>query len=208
MECALNLKQMKDEMCFAKAKEADVKEKVGMSHIIKLQKQKNYIVVDQKKQQHDFLEKQEKRTTVKLPKTDIVTFCGNKLKWTYFGTVLNVQYIKAIKAVQACNIPRHRIFSNQENHFETSLYVFVKIYPSEIPNHAFTISTLMPSSNKIGKRMPKIESEKQFLTSIKGRNCALICQNLPICDPRTLLSNINSHSKFEENWLKNAPSRE
>ena len=61
MECALNLKQMKDEMCFAKAKEAGVKEKVGMSHIVKLQKQMNYIVVDQKKQQHDFLEKQEKR---------------------------------------------------------------------------------------------------------------------------------------------------
>ena len=43
----MNLKQMKDEMCFAKAKEADVKEKVGMSHIVKLQKQINYIVVDQ-----------------------------------------------------------------------------------------------------------------------------------------------------------------
>ena len=25
---------------------------------------------------------------------------------------------------------------------------------------------------------------------------------IPICNPRTLLSNINSHSKFDENWLK------
>ena len=84
MECAMNLKQMKEEMCFAKAKKADVKEKVGMSHIVKLQKQINYIVVDQMKQ-HDFLEKLEKKekelvTTVKLPKIDIVTFSGNKLK--------------------------------------------------------------------------------------------------------------------------------
>ena len=84
MECAMNLQQMKEEMCFAKAKKADVKEKVGMSHIVKLQKQINYIVVDQMKQ-HDFLEKLEKKekelvTTVKLPKIDIVTFSGNKLK--------------------------------------------------------------------------------------------------------------------------------
>ena len=54
--------------------------------------------------------------------------------------------------------------------------------------------------------MPKIESENQFLTSIKGRNSVLICQNLPICNPRTLLPNINSHSKFEENWLEMLPA--
>ena len=54
--------------------------------------------------------------------------------------------------------------------------------------------------------MPKIESENQFLTSIKGRNSVLICQNLPICNPRTLLPHINSHSKFEENWLKMLPA--
>ena len=82
-----------------------------------------------------------------------------------------------------------------------------QIYPSAIPRH-FSILTLIPSLKKIGKGMPKIESENQFLTSIKGRNSVLICQNLPICNPRTLLSNINSCSKFEENWLKNADSRE
>ena len=38
--------------------------------------------------------------------------------------------------------------------------------------------------------MPKIESENQFLTSIKGRNSVLIGQNLPICNHRTLLPNI------------------
>ena len=54
--------------------------------------------------------------------------------------------------------------------------------------------------------MPKIESESKFLTSIKGYNSVLICQNLPICNPRTLLPNINSHSKFEENWLKMHPA--
>ena len=47
--------------------------------------------------------------------------------------------------------------------------------------------------------MPKIESENKFLTSIKGYNSVLICQNLTICNPKTLIHNINSHTKFEEN---------
>ena len=54
--------------------------------------------------------------------------------------------------------------------------------------------------------MPRIESENQFLTLIKGHNSVLICQNLPICNPSTLLPNIKSHSKFEENWLKMLPA--
>ena len=48
-------------------------------------------------------------------------------------------------------------------------------------------------------KMPKIESENIFLTSIKGYNSVLICQNLPIRNPRTPLNNIDSHTKFEEN---------
>ena len=91
---------------------------------------------------------------------------------------------------------------------DITLYLFVKIYPSAIPEHSFTISPLIQSLKKIGKGMPKIESENQFLTSIKGRNSVLICQNLPLCNSRTLLPNINSHSKFEENWFTNAPSRQ
>ena len=86
--------------------------------------------------------------------------------------------------------------------------LYVKIYPSAIPEHSFTISTLIPSLKKIGKGMPKIESENQFLMSIKGRYSVQNCQNLPICDPRALLPNIISHIKFKENWLKNAPCRE
>ena len=77
-----------------------------------------------------------------------------------------------------------------------------KIYPSSIPRHSFPISTLMQSLKKIGKEMPTIENENQFLTSIKGQISVLICRSLPICNPTTLLPNINSYTKFEENWLK------
>ena len=93
-------------------------------------------------------------------------------------------------------------FQCKENHFETraiTLYLFVEIYPSAIPRHYFSISNLIHSLKKMGKKRPKIESENKFLTSIKGYNSVLICQNLPICNPRTLLHNIDSHTKFEEN---------
>ena len=88
------------------------------------------------------------------------------------------------------------------------MYLFVEIYPSAIPRHYFSKSTLIPSLKKIGKKMLKLESENKFLTSIKGYNSVLICQNLPICNPRTLLHNIDSHTKFKENWLKNSKDRE
>ena len=78
------------------------------------------------------------------------------------------------------------------------MYLFVEIYPSAKPRHYFSISTLIPSLKKIGKKNAK-DSENKFLTSIKGSNSVLICQHLPICNPRTLLQNIDSHSKFEEN---------
>ena len=69
------------------------------------------------------------------------------------------------------------------------MYLFVKTYPSAISKHSFTISTLIPSLKKISKGMPKIESENQFLMSIKGRNYVLICpaesENDALTDGRT-----------------------
>lgn len=89
MDCVLNLKQSKEEISLTKVKEAEAKEKVGLNQIVELQKQMNSIVVTQLKQQNEFLEKQEIKakelaTTVKLPKLDMITFFGDKLKWTEF----------------------------------------------------------------------------------------------------------------------------
>ena len=53
--------------------------------------------------------------------------------------------------------------------------------------------------------MPKIESENQFPTSVKSHNSVLICQNLPIFNPKTLLPNINSYTKFEDSGYKMHP---
>ena len=68
---------------------AETKEKYGFEQIVELQKQMNTVVVNQMKQQSELIEKQELKdkelaTTVKLPKIDITTFTGNKLRWTEF----------------------------------------------------------------------------------------------------------------------------
>ena len=46
--------------------------------------------------------------------------------------------------------------------------------------------------------MSKIESENKFLTTINVNSSVLICQNLLICNPRSLFHNIDSHTNFEE----------
>ena len=89
MECALNLKQLKDEFNLSKTKASEEKETVGMNQLVDLQKQMNSIVADQMRQHHDFLENQDKKekelaTTVKLPKIELMSFSGDKLKWSEF----------------------------------------------------------------------------------------------------------------------------
>ena len=98
IECFMNLKQFKDEINVEKEKKAASKEKYGLDQIVELQKQMNSIVTNQMKQQTEFLEKQEIKEkelakTVKLPKLDMMTFSGDKLKWTEFWTLLNVPFI-------------------------------------------------------------------------------------------------------------------
>ena len=40
-----------------------------------------------------------------------------------------------------------------------------------------------------------------------GHNSVLIQQNLPIFNPKPLLPNISSYTKFDENWSINAEDR-
>ena len=52
------------------------------------------------------------------------------------------------------------------------------------------------------RKMTKIESENEFLTSIKGYNSGLNWQNLPTYNPKLPPYYINSYTKFEENPSK------
>ena len=74
----------KEKVSEAKLKKIEAKESHGLE-----QKQMNAIVTNQMKQQSDLLEKQEIKekelsNTVKLPKLDMMTFSGDKLRWTEF----------------------------------------------------------------------------------------------------------------------------
>ena len=44
--------------------------------------------------------------------------------------------------------------------------------------------------------------EKQIFTSIKGHNSTVYVQIKPICNPKSLLPDINVHAKVEENRSK------
>ena len=89
VECISRLKQFEEIISVKKLEKTEAKEKYGMDQIVELQKQMNDIIVSQMKQQNEFLEKQEVRekelaTSVKLPKLDMLTFSGDKLKWSEF----------------------------------------------------------------------------------------------------------------------------
>ena len=89
VECISRLKQFEEIISVKKVEKTEAKGKYGMDQIVELQKQMNDIVVSQMKQQNEFLEKQEERekelaTSVNLPKLDMLTFSGYKLKWSEF----------------------------------------------------------------------------------------------------------------------------
>ena len=63
-------------------KAIEAKGKNILDQIVELQKQMNTIMLNQMKQQHEFLEKQEMKetelgTAVKLPKFDMIYFAGD-----------------------------------------------------------------------------------------------------------------------------------
>ena len=57
-------------------------------HFVSLQKQMQTFMIDQVKQQREFIDRQEKHDAqlplVKLPKLELFPFNGNKLKWKEF----------------------------------------------------------------------------------------------------------------------------
>ena len=101
---------------------------------------------------------------------------------------------------------RKQIFNVNQGSF--TLDLIDEICPSTIPNHSFLISTIIQSLKKISQKMLKIESGTEFLISIKGHNSGLNRRNLPIYNPKPLLPNINSYTKFEENQSQNTQDRE
>ena len=82
--------------------------------------------------------------------------------------------------------------------------------PQDIFNAKIIILKLdlfMQSLKKIGKEMPKIESENQFITSIKGHNSVLFVEIYPSALPRHYFS-ISTLIPSLKKISKNAKDRE
>ena len=96
MECCIDLKQMKEQLVDSKEEELDASKLATQTEPDKLAEMQS-LIFTQMKQQQDFLDHQqnkikeqeklsalEKTSSVKLPKIDIVSYSGDRLKWNEF----------------------------------------------------------------------------------------------------------------------------
>ena len=74
--------------------------------------------------------------------------------------------------------------------------------PFTIPNHSFLISMSMQSLKNISPKLLKLESGNDIFTSIKSHNTVVYKRIQSICNPKSLLPDINVHAKFKENRSK------
>ena len=96
MDCCIDLKQMKETLIESKEKETVASKLATKSDAEKLADMQN-VIFAQMKQQQELLDHQqnkmkeqekisalEKSSSVKLPKIDIVSYSGDRLKWSEF----------------------------------------------------------------------------------------------------------------------------
>ena len=76
--------------------------------------------------------------------------CANEIEIQFTNSFKNDQPLCLIKALQACNIPRHGI------------YIF------NAKKNILKLDLFMQSFKKFGKEMPKIESEKTIYNVNQG----------------------------------------
>ena len=87
------------------------------------------------------------------------------------------------------------VFKHQSRVIILHVYLFDEIHPSTIPNHSFSISTLIKGLRKLVKNY-QYRERKRFLC--------------PFDETYTqpILPNSNYYTKYEESWSKNAQDRE
>ena len=187
MNCVLDLKQFRDEINLTKAKATEEKEKLGLDQIVEIQKQMNYIVSNQMKQHHEFLEKQELKkkelaSTVKLPKLDMIPFYGDKLQWTEFwnafenavhnnkklSNIENFNYLKsklngeAKSAIQGLTL-------SKEN-YDVAIGILKDRFGNEqevIDLHCSKMINLTPATNKTSSLRNLLDSMEKHLRSLE-----------------------------------------
>ena len=187
VECISRLKQFEEAISTKKLKKEEAKEKYGMDQIVELQKQMNTIVVSQMKQQHEFLEKQEERekelaTSVKLPKLDMHTFSGDKMKWSEFWDAFEsaVHNKKKMSNVEKFNYLRNKVSGEARSaiqglnlsneNYEVAIGILKERFGNEqeiIDLHYNQMINLYPASNTTSSLRNLLDQLEKHLRSLE-----------------------------------------
>ena len=92
MECIINLQEFKPGLTKPRIKEAlklEAQEKAGFEHFVEQQEKMQNMFMQQIQQQQDLIEKhilkdKDHSSAIKLPKLDMASFAGDKLRWIEF----------------------------------------------------------------------------------------------------------------------------
>ena len=187
VECVMNLKQFKDEIGVAKEKKAVTKEKYGLDQIVDLQKQMNCIVTNQMKQQSEFIEKQELKekelaTTVKLPKLDMISYSGDKLKWAEFWDAFEnaVHSNKKLSNIEKFNYLKSKLTGEahrailgltlSNENYGVAIDILKERFGNEqviIDLHYSQLINLSPASNKTSSLRSLLDQVEKHLRSLE-----------------------------------------
>ena len=187
VECVMNLKQFKDEIGVAKEKKAVTKEKYGLDRIVDLQKQMNCIVTNQMKQQSEFIEKQELKekelaTTVKLPKLDMISYSGDKLKWAEFWDAFEnaVHSNKKLSNIEKFNYLKSKLTGEahrailgltlSNENYGVAIDILKERFGNEqviIDLHYNQLINLSPASNKTSSLRSLLDQVEKHLRSLE-----------------------------------------
>lgn len=112
IDCHLDLKNLKQDIL-----KEEEKSSLELKEMMAIQQEFQKLVVTQMKQQQDFYERQEKKetdktTSVKLPKLEMRSYNGDKLKWHEFWDSFNtsVHSNKNISAIQKFNYLKSKLY--------------------------------------------------------------------------------------------------
>ena len=180
-------KQFEEAISTKKLKKEEAKEKYGIDQIVELQKQMNTIVVSQMKQQHELLEKQEERekelvTSVKLPKLDMHTFSGDKMKWSEFWDAFEsaVHNTKKMSNVEKFNYLRNKVSGEARSaiqglnlsneNYEVAIGILKERFGNEqeiIDLHYNQMINLYPASNTTSSLRNLLDQLEKHLRSLE-----------------------------------------
>ncbi|XP_053372924.1 uncharacterized protein LOC128546434 [Mercenaria mercenaria] len=121
VECCIDLQLLKEKFVCYKGKQqtkvfnSEKKEQLHTEELVQLQRNMQKFMEMQIEQQERFMESQKQKdkvSSIKLPKLDLISFCGDKTKWIEFWDLFK------------CSVHENRRLSNSEkfNYLKSKVY--------------------------------------------------------------------------------------